>query len=107
MSPILTSCVPPFSSALGISLIFLPATPTSGFPTLESWPPTPFVGPRRKARSRVENLGLPTCFRAQTGPASQSEITYEFPARKICAIKGMTLETDDQPFLNGWFDRTF
>ena len=52
--------------------------------------------------SSVSNVRLPTCFRAQTGPASHSDKTYGFPARKICAIKGMTLETDGEPFLNRW-----
>ena len=96
------SCGPPVSIEWG----FLAATLTSRFLTRESWFPTPFGGPRRKARSRVEIVGLMTCFRAQTGPGSQSEITYEFPARQIYAIKGMTLETDDEPFLNRWINGT-
>ena len=48
------------------------------------------------------NLPLLGQFQSRTRPAYHSEITYEFPARKICAIKGMTLETDGEPFLNRW-----
>jgi hypothetical protein len=51
----------------------------------------------------VNNVRLPTCFRAQTASASHSDKTYGYPARKICVIKGMTLETDGELFLNRWF----
>ena len=55
-------------------------------------------------RAKSENVGLSTRFSAQTGPTSHSDNTYDFPARKICAIKGMTLETDGGLFLNRWND---
>ena len=48
----------------------------------------------------ISKRSFADAFQRQNGRASQSEKTYEFPARKICAVKGMTLETDGEPFLN-------
>ena len=47
-------------------------------------------------------VGWITCFRAQTGPASQSEKRYGFPARKICVTSG---RVDDFWNTGGWGSR--